>query len=41
MAIQDELKLFVEEFKRTNGRISTQMKLLKAQGVLLKLSNLI
>ena len=29
MAIQDELKLFVEEFKRTNGRIPTQTEIFK------------
>ena len=30
MAIQDELKLFVEEFKKTNGRIPTQNEIVKA-----------
>jgi len=29
MAIQDELKLFVKEFKRTNGRIPTQTEIFK------------
>ena len=29
MPIQDELKLFVEEFKRTNGRIPTQTEIFK------------
>ena len=32
MAIQDELKLFVEEFKRTNGRIPTQNEIIKGTG---------
>jgi len=32
MAIQDELKLFVEEFKRTNGRIPTQNEIVKGTG---------
>ena len=32
MAIQDELKLFIEEFKRTNGRIPTQNEIVKGTG---------
>jgi len=32
VAIQDELKLFVEEFKRTNGRIPTQNEIVKGTG---------
>ena len=32
MAIQDELKLFVEEFKKTNGRIPTQNEIVKGTG---------
>ena len=32
MAIQDELKLFVEEFKKTNGRIPTQNEIFKGTG---------
>ena len=32
MAIQDELKLFVEEFKRINGRIPTQNEIIKGTG---------
>ena len=32
MAIQDELKLFVEKFKLENGRIPTQNEIFKATG---------
>ena len=32
MAIRDELKLFVEEFKKTNGRIPTQNEIVKGTG---------
>ena len=32
MAIQDELKLFIEEFKRINGRIPTQNEIVKGTG---------
>ena len=32
MAIQDELKLFVENFKLENGRIPTQNEIFKATG---------
>jgi hypothetical protein len=32
MAIRDELKLFIEEFKRTNGRIPTQNEIVKGTG---------
>ena len=32
MAIQDELKLFVEQFKLQNGRIPTQNEIVKGTG---------
>ena len=32
MAIQDELKLFVEQFKLENGRIPTQNEIIKGTG---------